>query len=76
MRKSLGSLAAVAICVGLAAAAQATPIIVGGSALLTAGTASQLETWLGEGPLTLTNIFTMTVGFASDARSDRNQSDV
>ncbi len=36
--------------------------IVGGSTLLGAGDVTQLETWLGEGPLTLTNIFTKTVG--------------
>lgn len=32
--------------------------IVGGSSLLSGGDVTQLETWLGEGPLTLTNIFT------------------
>ncbi len=32
--------------------------VVGGSALLDSTYANQLETWLGEGPLTLTNIFT------------------
>ena len=31
--------------------------IVGGSDLLTAADAAQLEIWLGQGPLTLTNIF-------------------
>lgn len=60
--KLLRPLVAVAACLTLASAAQATPIIIGGSALLTPGSASQLETWLGEGPLTLTNIFTKTTG--------------
>jgi RTX calcium-binding nonapeptide repeat (4 copies)/Putative Ig domain len=36
--------------------------IVGGSTLLTSGDAAQLETWLGEGTITLTNIFTHTAG--------------
>lgn len=35
--------------------------IVGGSSMLTAGHVTQLESWLGEGPLTLTNIFTKGV---------------
>jgi hypothetical protein len=34
--------------------------IVGGSSLLTSGYLAQLEGWLGEGQLTLTNIFTKT----------------
>ena len=37
-------------------------LIVGGSSLLTSGDLTLLESWLGEGPLTLTNIFTKTVG--------------
>ncbi len=37
-------------------------VVVGGSALLAAGDADQLETWLGEGAITLTNIFTKQVG--------------
>ena len=36
-------------------------VIIGGSALLSGGNVSQLEAWLGEGPLTLTNIFTKGV---------------
>lgn len=32
--------------------------IIGGSGILTTGYVNQLETWLGEGPLALTNIFT------------------
>ncbi len=45
----------------LAAQAEAGTIL-GGSSLLSAGDVTQLEAWLGEGPLTLTNIFTKTVG--------------
>lgn len=41
--------------------------IVGGSTLLSAGDVTQLETWLGEGPLTLTNIFTKTVAGGENA---------
>jgi hypothetical protein len=37
-------------------------VIVGGSSLLSASNANQLEAWLGEGPITLTNIFTKTPG--------------
>jgi len=41
--------------------------ISGGSSLLTDGYANQLESWLGEGPITLTNIFTKASGnVASD----------
>ena len=40
-------------------------VIIGGSALLTGGNVSQLEALLGEGPLTLTNIFTKGVGSTS-----------
>ncbi|HET8728727.1 MAG TPA: PEP_CTERM-anchored TLD domain-containing protein [Alphaproteobacteria bacterium] len=49
-----------AMIVGIASA-QAVPIT-GGSALLTDAHASQLETWLGQGPISLTNIFTKTTG--------------
>jgi len=58
------------IALGLAAgtlvsgAAHAAAVI-GGSALLTAGYANQLETWLGEGSITLTNIFTKQAGDTS-----------
>lgn len=36
--------------------------IVGGSNILTSANASQLETWLGEGPITITRIFTLVPG--------------
>ena len=39
-----------------------TGTIVGGSLLLSPTNLGQLETWLGEGPLTLSNIFTKTLG--------------
>ena len=37
-------------------------VIVGGSDLLTAGDVTQLESWLGEGPLILTNVFDKSAG--------------
>ena len=40
--------------------ARADSLIVGGSSLLTQADANQLAAWLGEGDLTLTNIFTKT----------------
>jgi hypothetical protein len=36
--------------------------IIGGSSLLSLADVSQLENWLGEGPLTLTNVFTKSPG--------------
>lgn len=47
-------LAASLLCHGSAGAG----VIIGGSALLAGGDVSQLESWLGEGPITLNNIFT------------------
>ncbi len=44
--------------------ASATPIV-GGSEILDAGGALQLETWLGQGAISLTNIFTKEVGSSS-----------
>lgn len=40
-------------------------VVVGGSSLLTGTFLSQLETQLGEGPITLTNIFTKSTGSTS-----------
>ncbi len=48
----------------LSSASAAT--IVGGSNLLTAASADQLETWLGQGPTTLTNIFDKAPGNTPD----------
>lgn len=56
-------LAASSIAAGLLLAAPAhAAVVVGSSALLAAGDADQLETWLGEGAITLTNIFTKQAG--------------
>jgi hypothetical protein len=41
-------------------------VIVGGSTLLGSAEEAQLEAWLGEGPLTLTNIFTKSAGSAGN----------
>lgn len=40
-------------------------VVVGGSSLLTAGYANQLEAWLGEGAITLTNVYTKQAGDTS-----------
>jgi hypothetical protein len=42
--------------------AEADPTIIGETTLLTYSDAQQLETWLGKGPIYLTNIFTKTIG--------------
>jgi hypothetical protein len=54
----------VAVCVILLMCAQGALAgsIVGGSSLLSLADVSQLETWLGEGPLTLTNVYTKAPG--------------
>jgi hypothetical protein len=41
--------------------------IEGNSLLLSSGDAQQIETWLGEGPLTFTNIFTSLLGTVKNA---------
>lgn len=47
---------------GLLCAIQSQAALInGGSSMLTSTTADQLETWLGEGPIDLTNIFTKNV---------------
>lgn len=57
---------ALGIAVGtLVSGAAHSAAVIGGSALLAAGYADQLETWLGEGPITLTNIFTKQAGDTS-----------
>jgi|OM-RGC.v1.009417252 hypothetical protein len=58
--KSVVAGAAAIILFGLHGAASAGTII-GGSSMLNAGHVTQLESWLGEGPLALTNIFTKGV---------------
>jgi hypothetical protein len=37
-------------------------VIVGGTGFLSQADANQLETWLGEGPITITNVYTKTPG--------------
>lgn len=59
--KRIGSLAALMFAVAFSGSASAAAII-GGSSLLTTGYANKLETWLGEGSITLTNVFTKSVG--------------
>ncbi|MEM1101142.1 MAG: PEP_CTERM-anchored TLD domain-containing protein, partial [Pseudomonadota bacterium] len=56
-------LSAVAILAGLSVAPTAhAATVTGGSAILSSSDANQLETWLGEGPIELTNIFTRQTG--------------
>lgn len=57
--------AVVGAMLSLSALAAPAATIVGGSDLLNAGSAAQLETWLGQGPLTLTNIFDKVDGNTS-----------
>ena len=45
--------------------------IIGGSSMLDAADLTQLETWLGQGPIDLTNIFTKN---QTDARTDNDDS--
>jgi hypothetical protein len=63
--KSIAMSAAVILSIGLFGSANAG-IIVGGTSILTnPADVAQLETWLGEGPLTLTNIYTKGDGDTS-----------
>lgn len=66
MFKSLKRAIPVAVLVlfGTASAANAGTII-GGSSMLTGGDVNQLEIWLGEGPLQLTNIYSKASGDTS-----------
>ena len=59
--KSIMFGASALVLLGLQGPANAGTII-GGSSMLTSGYVTQLETWLGEGSLTLTNIFTKANG--------------
>jgi hypothetical protein len=59
--KTLLATSSIAAGLLLAAPAQAA-VMVGGSALLASGDADQLESWLGEGAITLTNTFTKQAG--------------
>lgn len=62
LHRSLALLAAAELAVLLSAAPARAAAVVGGSSLLDAAGANQLESWLGQGPITLTNIFTKTPG--------------
>lgn len=62
MKKIISGMTFAVLLVSLPANAT---LIIGGSALLDPAGASQLENWLGTGPVTLTNIFTKGVGSTS-----------
>jgi len=59
-------LAAIGTLVLMHAAGAQAGSIVGGSSLLSLSDVSQLETWLGEGMLTLTNVYTKAPGHTSN----------
>lgn len=64
--KFCSAAAAALLCMSAPTPANAA-LIIGGSSLLTPGYASQLEAWLGEGTLTLTNIYTGLPGSSPHA---------
>ena len=55
----------IAMLVAAYSAGSFAGMIVGGSTLLTPTYVSELETWLGEGPLELTNVYTKAPGNTS-----------
>lgn len=56
------SCAAAAVGAAFLPAIASAATVVGGSDLLSAASANQLESWLGQGPLTLTNVFDKAPG--------------
>lgn len=60
------SCAAAAVAAAFLPAIASAATVVGGSDLLSAASANQLESWLGQGPLTLTNVFDKASGSTSD----------
>ena len=59
------SCAAVAVAAAFLSTLASAATVVGGSDLLSAASANQLESWLGQGPLTLTNVFDKAPGSTS-----------
>jgi hypothetical protein len=57
---------ATSLLVALAATDARAATVVGGSDLLDAASAAQLETWLGQGPIQLTNVFDKVAGNTSE----------
>jgi hypothetical protein len=64
MRASQIVVAVLALMVAFANQAQAA-LIVGGTGFVSQADANQLESWLGEGPITITNIYTKQSGDSS-----------
>ncbi len=61
----VSSCAAAAVAAAFLPAIASAATVVGGSDLLSAASANQLESWLGQGPLTLTNVFDKAPGSTS-----------